>query len=428
MKKIILITALAAFFLGGCAAMSFYKKVDMQMGAGQFAEADKVIEEAKNNYKGEHELLYYFDKGAILQMMGEYKESTKHLENAELKVESLYTKSATQHIGSFLTNDMSLPYEGEDFEQVMINIMKCLNFLYAGDASGAQVEARKVNNRLNLINDRYEGKSIYKEDAFARYLSAIAYELKGDYNDAYIDYKKSLAGYTNYASLYGTEIPQRVKLDILRTAEALKFYDDLKEYKEEFGIQSYPRHADTRDKGEVIFVVYDGMAPYKVSKQQNAAVKDKNGKPYLVTVAFPVFMPRGSVVNSVYVDGEAPAFEAENLTAIALKNLEHKNGLIYAKAVARAAAKFFASQALSNNGKNSTMSLLMNIYSYASEQADTRSWRTLPSRFIIARKYYQPGKRTINLTLDTPTGRREIPFEIKLKAGSKKIIPVYAFN
>ncbi|MBN2754569.1 MAG: hypothetical protein JXR81_06840 [Candidatus Goldbacteria bacterium] len=428
MKRLIAIAALTALFMGGCAAMNFYKKVDVHMGAGQFAEADKIIEESKNNYKGEHELLYYFDKGSILQMMGEYKESTKYLEEAELKVESLYTKSATQHIGSFLTNDMSLPYEGEDFEQVMINVLKCLNFLYAGDASGAQVEARKVNNRLNLINDRYEGKSIYKQDAFARYLSAIAFELKGDYNDAYIDYKKSLEGYTNYASLYGTEIPGRVKQDILRTAEAVRFYDDVERYKKEFGIQAYTKHAEARSKAEVIFVVYDGMAPYKVSKNVNAATKDKNGKPYVIKVAFPSFVPRGSVVNSVAVDGTDSGFDAENISAIAMKNLEHKNGLIYAKAVARAAAKYFASQALSNNGKNSTMSLLMNIYTYASEQADTRSWRTLPSRFIMIRKYYEPGKKTVKVTLDTVSGKRELPFNLKLKAGAKKVIPIYAFN
>jgi hypothetical protein len=128
------------------------------------------------------------------------------------------------------------------------------------------------------------------------------------------------------------------------------------------------------------------------------------------------------------VDGTNSGFDAENVSAIAMKNLEHKNGLIYAKAVARAAAKYFASQALSNNGKNSTMSLLMNIYTYASEQADTRSWRTLPSRFIMIRKYYEPGKKTVKVTLDTVSGKREQSFDLKLKAGGKKIIPMYAFN
>ncbi|HRU39360.1 MAG TPA: hypothetical protein P5511_05740, partial [Candidatus Goldiibacteriota bacterium] len=195
MKRVAVLALTAAVFMASCAPLNFYKKVDTAIMSGQYSEADAIIEKEKNQYKGEHELLYYFDKGAILQMLGDYKASTQNLEKAELKIDELFTKSVTKELSSYFSNDLNLPYEGEDFEQVAVNIIKCLNFMYLGDFDGALVEAKKVDHRLNVLSDRNEGKNVYKEDAFARYLSGIAYEAKGEINDAYIAYRKAYGAY-----------------------------------------------------------------------------------------------------------------------------------------------------------------------------------------------------------------------------------------
>jgi hypothetical protein len=430
-KKIFFALVLVFFviFTSGCAVMNFYGKIDKQVEAGQYAEADKIIDSEKDQYKGLHELLYYFDKGSVLQMMGDYSGSTAQLEKAELKIDSLYTKSATQQASSFFTNDLNLPYEGEDFEQVMVNTMKCLNFLYQGDFEGAEVEAKKVNNRLNLLNDKYEGKEIYKDDAFSRYLSALSYEARGDYNDAFIDYKKSYEDYKQYAQLYGTPVPERVQFDILRMAEASRFYDEVDRFKKEFNIVKYPTYADGRVRGEVIFVIYDGMSAFKVNKFIDAVAVDKNSNPHVIKVAFPEFRSRGYVVNDVQVDGMYDGFDAEDITSIAITNLEHKNGLIKLKAIARATAKYLAGRAVSNNGQNQLLSIVADVYNYASEQADTRCWRTLPARFRIVRLQLPQGKHTIQLALKLTNGTdRPESFDVNIKAGQKKIIPVFAFN
>jgi len=86
-----------------------------------------------------------------------------------------------------LSNDLTLPYEGEDFETVLINVVAALNYVLLNQWDDALVEARKVDHKLNVINDRYDKKNVYKEDAFARYLSGILYEGKGELNDAFIE-------------------------------------------------------------------------------------------------------------------------------------------------------------------------------------------------------------------------------------------------
>ncbi|MFP4467140.1 MAG: COG3014 family protein [Candidatus Goldiibacteriota bacterium] len=414
--------------------MNFYKKLDSFVAAGEYKAADEVITEEKGQYKGHHELLYYFDKGAVLQMLEEYRESTDYLEKAELMIEELYTKSATQHLSSFLTNDMNLPYEGEDFEQVMVNIMKALNFMYMGDFEGARVEARKVNNRLNLLADKYEEDHIYREDPFARYLSAIAYEAAGtrqELNGAYIDYKRCYRTYKKHAEIYGTQVPHSIKTDILRTAHALGRRQELAAYKDEFGIERFETYAMSRKRGEVILIIYDGFAPYKKSVKKRMPTKDKKGKKFFVSVAFPKFITRGYFVRGASLTAGGKAYTssiAADIAKMAVKNLEHKNTLIAVKAVARATAKYLAARAISDNGKNQTLSILTGFYNEMSEQADTRSWRTLPARFHVMRVPLKKGEHSIDLNLDTAAGQRRININVDIKPGEKKVIPVFAFN
>ncbi len=431
MKKqlfLILIIVLTA-----CASFNFYKKIDSAILSGNFIEADQIVEQEKKHYAGEHELLYYFDKGSILQMAGDYDGSTAQLNNAELKIESLYTRSVTKELSSYFTNDMSLPYEGEDFEQVMVHIIKGLNFMYKGDFDGALIEARKVNHRLNVLSDRYEGKNIYKEDAFARYLSAIAYEAKGEMNDAFIAYKKALNVYKDYKNLYGTPIPQNLKSELLRAADAIKFYDEIEQFEKEWGEKiQFERYKDFKQKGEIIFIIYDGMAPYKISKHIDFPVKEKDKISYYVKVAFPQFVARENVIYDAGIefnDVTFKSFIAEDITPIAIKTLENKNFLIQAKAVARAITKYQTAKAVSDDGKNKWLGLAANIFNVATEQADTRSWRTLPGRFHLLRVTLNPGQHQLKLKLNfIKGGVKEQNFNVKIKEGKKKVIPVFCFN
>lgn len=418
--------------ISGCAPLNFYSKLDPYITSGDYAAAGDMVDKEKKQYEGAHELLYYFDKGSLLQMLGDYKGSIKSLNAAEETIDALYTKSAVKEVSSFLSNDMNLPYEGEDFEQVMVNVMKSLNFMYAGDYNGARVEARKVNNRLNLLTDRYEGKNKYKDDAFARYLSAIAYESEGSLDDAYIDYKKSYRAYLDYGTLFSTRVPAQLKQDLLRVSQALGRDEDFRLYKETFPDTRFYKQNEFNSLGDVMLVIYDGMAPYKVNYFITTPVYNKKtGKTNAVRVAFPKFVPRAYRVDSASVSVSGGTLEAsvyEDISAMAVTNLQEKNLLISVKAIARATTKYLAGQAISEGGKNKWLDLAANIYNFASEQADTRSWRTLPGRFHMIRMQLEPGKHEIKLKLNLTDGSvMEKNISVKIKAKQKKAVPVYVF-
>ena len=419
--------------IAGCATLDFYKDVDSFMTVGKFSDASNVIEAKKANYKGESELLYYCDKGTMLQLAGKYADSTKMFEEADLKIDELYKKSITKEAMSLLTNDLTLPYGGEDFEQVMVNVMKALNYMYMGDYSGAQVEARKVNNRLNLLSDIYEGKNIYKDDAFARYISAFCWEAGGGINDAFIDYKKSLENYIQYVSLYGTDAaPEQVVKDAYRTAEALGFSDKIEELKAVWGDIPFIRKKTLDAYGEILFVVYDGLAPFKKSYFVDTVIFDEKKNPYNIKIAYPQFVARNYMVEYIEANNGDTVYRsavAEDITKIAVKNLENKNILIAIKAIARATTKFFAGKTLVDSTQGNLLaSVMANVYNFASEQADTRSWRTLPARFHVMRMPVTPGKRNIQIRIISPNGNvRNQDFNVKIKQGQKICLPVYCF-
>lgn len=432
-KAVFLLMALSALIMGGCGVSSFYRRVDSSIYSKDYGKADNIIEKEKI-YGEKSKLLYYFDKGSILQMLGDYARSNEYLNEAEAVIDKLYTKSISSEATSFFTNDMSLPYEGEDFEKVLVNIMKALNFMYLGDFRAAQVEARKIDHKLNLFSDRYEGKSIYREDAFARYISAFAYEATGDINDAYIDYKKSYLAYKEYLKLYKTKIPKIVERDVLRTADALGFDEAIQSFTKEWGNVDYLRLRELRQYGEVLIIVYAGLAPYKVSQYISTTVYEEDDKkkiPYLIQVAFPEFRKRDYPVKDVEViaeDKQYNGYVGEDIAEIAIKTLEHKNGFIMAKAVARAAAKFFASKKIRDKADHPLVNILTNVYSVASEQADIRSWRTLPARLYFVRFPLSAGRHQLRTRIHLAGGRiREETLNLEIKAKEKRVIPIYCF-
>jgi len=93
-------------------------------------------------------MLYHYD--------GDYVKSNEFLTEAEYAIEDLYTKSVGKAVASMLLNDNALDYFGEDYEDIYLNIFKALNYFHMNKSEDAFVEIRRVNNKLNLLEDKYK--------------------------------------------------------------------------------------------------------------------------------------------------------------------------------------------------------------------------------------------------------------------------------
>ncbi len=132
----------------------------------------------------------------------------------------------------------------------------------------------------------------------------------------------------------------------------------------------------------------------------------------------------------------------ENITEIAKKDLEDRIGRITAKAAARAATKYLLSQTIrkevEDRGQTARVltDLGTNLFSILTEQADTRSWQTLPGQIQMARLLLPPGTYDLEVRYLNGQGQeigREVFGVVSVKASEKKflghrVLGPYVFN
>jgi hypothetical protein len=396
----------------------YYQQMRPNLLKGNYDAASEFIEKNKTKiYSEDNRLLFYMDKGMVLSLGKKYAESNAMMEKAKTAAEDLWTESVSKNALALVTTDNSLPYQGEDFEKVMLHFLAAWNYMGMGDYDGARVEARQVNSKLELYASKYaeeEGTQMYKDDAFARWLSGKLSEAEGGsegLNDAWIDYKKAIAVYeTDYAQRYGTPVPDMLVQDALRVLEFLgpDFRDDYTKLRARFPKAVYMKEGDVKQVGEVVLVHMNGEAPYKIDKFWDAQAATE-----WIRVAYPEFVEKPKrITKARIVPAEGVAGEtelAQNLNAIAIQNLNDHMGRIKAKAIARAIAKYLASKAgqaagaelyKKNEGAGAALFLASTIFgvaSAASEEADKRSWITLPAQVWMGRAYVPPGKQKLKL-------------------------------
>ena len=88
-------------------------------------------------------------------------------------MEELYTKSVSRALGTLIINDNTTEYAGEPFDRALTNVFRALDYVFLDDRENALVEARKVTEYLTELAAAGNGKSGYRDDAFAQYLSGM---------------------------------------------------------------------------------------------------------------------------------------------------------------------------------------------------------------------------------------------------------------
>ena len=412
--------AAALLFCAGCAGPSAKseKAVNAMIASGNYAGAESYLDSHKESEYGKKNMvLYYLDKGMIEHHEGKYAESDQSFDRAETRMDELYTKSITKMGGMILLNDNTVDYAGEPFERALTNVFRALNYVFLGKPDEALVESRKVEMFLDELNRNAPKKPVYKDDVFARYLDSLLYADAGQSDDARISREAAEEAYRWYASDYRVPVP---KFDLRKDAS----------------------------EGELVFIHYNGVAPRKVSKtfqvawgeaavlvnqnhdEDSDSQRAKNAlragfTGHSVTVAYPEYVqdPFAIASSEVTVDDESKGATQlmEDISAIAFKDLSDRQGLIRARAVARAAVKYILAETAARAAQahldkeygqgSAAASILGGIgrglahgAAAATEIADTRGWSALPSQIRMARIALPPGTHQIRIDFKNAAG------------------------
>jgi len=334
---------------------------------------------------------------------------------------------------ALVTNPMMRPYRAEDFEVVMVNCFKAINFMQMNNFEAAMVECRRINMRLNQLNDRYPShKNRYQNDAFAHTMMGLLYDANGDYNNAFIAYRNAFNVYeSDYAPNFNVNPPQQLKQDILRTAYLIGFRDELDFYERKFGMK-YSHTANP--EAEMVFFWMNGFGPVKDEWSVNFTIvrgaggmvtfvneglglsfpfpagsssdEDIFSNLRLIRVAFPKYAERKPSSLSAVITAGATSYtleRAQDINAIAHKTLDDR----FLREMGTALLRLATKQALEavTRKENNNLGAVLSIVNAATEKADTRNWQSLPHSISYARIPLTNGNNRLMLNVRMTNGR-----------------------
>jgi len=425
--------------LTACASSSLFNPYPLQALAYQNAiYQDSIVEEdqseiliALNEKKNDSDsMLYMMERGRINQLSDDFKASTLDFEwvinkfekqdlDATIQVSNLANQSV-----SLISNDNAIPYQGAGYERILTHHFQALNYLGQQDIEGAAVEFRKValeqsillNQHEKEINDAYDDadensldiESLSNEfagmdaiagnvkssfqNAYTFYTSAAFWEARGEFNAAWIDYKKAYE--INSSNDY-------LKQDIARMAKKMgesTSSKDLNEVKP--------------GQGSVVFFFEEGFI---LSKEEiKIPIPTFDGG--LISLAFPYYeterWPMNQALRAMTADFIELGFSQEvaNVSALAVKDLKEQLPTMLVRQVLRGFAKYKI-QKNATEQAGLAGQFLANIYNIISETADRRSWLTLPHTAQIMRFNLDEGSQEVFLS--TPNSKSTVVLDVR---------------
>lgn len=454
---------LAALVLCGCGTFSHYPAGMNQVVLGPMARGDDLHAaqaELASRMEGRDEVLFAQEAGRTAQLYGDYAASRTAFDKAIARTaaqgdEGVFAaKVAAQQAAAVLVNDKAIEYRAPEYEQALVHHYQALNYLGARDLDGAGVEIRRANRVQEEARKRHEAEidkaaakksddpladapgstqaAVAKayagldevagqtktsfQNAATFFLSSVVWEMRGERNDAYIDVKKALELAPAHPGLQASA---------LRLGKRLGMREDVEELARRFpGAAETPPDGDPSYEGKAHLVVM--LEEGRVAQKQSLAI------PYPVSgglgaIDIPFYSADASPAPSASVCLDVAGRPAGSLAALcrvsslAARALSERMPSILARQIARAIAKGVAVHAANKNGGDAAV-VLVSLWNIASEQADLRSWLTLPDTILSADAWVAPGA-AVPVRLRWPGGGNlELP--VTLEAGKTTLLYV----
>ena len=421
--KAIILLSLLVILLSGCTNIrtrnQYHEPLLANMGNSNFTGAIAILEETKEkSFSKKDRVLYYLYLGVLEHYNQDYEKSNATFSKAELGIEELYTKSVSRAATSMLLNDNTFAYSGEDFEDIYINIFKALNYIALEDNSGAFVEIRRVNEKLNLLEDKYNKyadeinssdkskikvehqSNNFNNSALARYLSLLLYRAENSMDDAAIDKKYLIEAFKLQAKIYDFKHPSLdnilnerrgvAKLNLISFAGLAPTKSALT-----YRVATLPNQIvvfyegqDQADGNAMLFPGIEGGNYFKFSVPQ---LKESKSQVKRIEVK---------------IDGKQIGLlsKIEDVNNIAKETFKMKQPMTYTRAVTRTVLKGIAAIAIQNKVEEQTGQLggfLAKVgtaaATEASEAADLRSCIAFPGFAYVGDFEVAPGNYTIDV-------------------------------
>ncbi|MBW3165751.1 COG3014 family protein [Ferrimonas balearica] len=423
MPKRLMVMALV-MVLAGCAGSSLFQPYPARMApvkqALEQGNSQAALKQLEPGLSGSDALLYAQEAGRVAALGGDYAASQNYYREAMAEYSRYDWKALvslsdiTAQVGGSTVSDNLIPYHGQAYERVLVHQQQSLNYLWQGDLEGAMVEVRRadqaqteslkayqdalkstralenaaVDAELNEL-DRQAGKAPNSFiNAYVLLSNAAIYEANGQPNDALIDIRKALQVYPDNRMLQRELVRLSCQLSIDCDALSRRYGDPV-----------MPKP----DQGRLVVLYETGFLPARSSVfipftwdglyQQVSLPTYRAGGPEPA--------PLTLTVGTEHLTTEAVA----DLDAMAARALREQYPFILLRQGIRLTAKHNANRWAERKGGD-LGAITMEVFNALTEQADKRSWLTLPRQaqawagFLDAGEYpVSVGSERTTLTL-----------------------------
>jgi len=419
--------------LAGCASASIFVSypaqmlpIKQQINSRQYANAQESLESYRHNADS---VLYMMERGRVSLLANDYPSSIVDFKQviaqaqAEQEKARLTVTGTASQGGAILLNDNAIPYVAQGYERVFVHHYQALNYLFLKKVEDAQVEVRRANEEQTLALALHEKELQKAEESSVRYLNAnqgfmsafsgmdsiaarvknsfqnaytyyvsgLIYETQAEYNDAYIDYKKALEIFPDN---------RYVQDDVLRLARRLGMRDDYERFKKLFNKEA---KKISSGNGQVVVLFEQGYVPPKLETHVGIFVGN-----HVQKVAFPIYASTWQDTSALEVSTPGGTSIGVSspivyVQALAVKALQEKLPAMLARQILRVMAKRNMSEQASKAG-GPLAQFATDVFNIISENADRRSWLTLPNEAQILKTELPQGEYQLQLRSGSTTG------------------------
>ncbi|HED64016.1 MAG TPA: hypothetical protein ENJ09_00515 [Planctomycetes bacterium] len=377
-----LLAPILGVLLVSCA--SYPERTAVAMGAFREGHLEKALEEFRDADTVGSRFLAGAESGTVALVAGRWEEALADFERAAAVSRALEDRtladpaSLGETLLTWTLNDAQRTYRGEGFERVYLHCGMALSYLALGKLDDVYVEARRANRLLEAEEVLYEKK--YEAGGFGHLISALAYELLGEYGDAYIDYQRMVE------KGVGVEVAGPA---LVRLAERLGRSQDFERYGREYGEET-----PSPDAARVVVLAGIGLGPEKV--EGKLVLPTEDGVLSFSGVSYLDFPQSVSGLRVRVGEATSTTSVVEDVSKVARENLEDRQLWAFARTVVRGIAKRKLTQRLEKK-YGDTGRLVGDLFSILSERADLRCWRTLPNTWQATWLFVEPGIHAYSL-------------------------------
>lgn len=408
-----------AGIFSGCASYS-EKSADMRSAwiQGNFAHAEKITAEEAESASEEDRLLWQLEHASVLRGMQKNEEAQHALEEAAKTLEAWDEKAEillSKEAAATLSNLSALPYRGRGLDRIMLHTYRSLNFLEAGKIDATRVALNAAFQAQSEAVER-NAKSIEAAQTTATENDVDLADLKKNQSVANaIEIGKSgLSGFSAYADyvnpfttwlhgIYflhaGTDASdrERARKSLVRVAqmepENTFVYEDIK-----LAEKAVP------EDDAITYVIFEyGVAPTLslVRADLFLAIPTGTGSSTIapVCIALPKLSREHSAGLPVMRANDVPAQTVCDMNRAVKTDFENAYPVVLARTLTTAFLKTAASviantaaQEYALRDGSAAASLIAlgtmigtSVATYATTDADLRTWQTLPEYFSVAR-------------------------------------------